>query len=120
MIRLRDTDELVGVATLGDIIFGNFRGAFVGYYAFEPFARKGYLSEGLSLVLDVAFGTLRLNRVEANVQPRNLRSLRLVRSLGFRREGFSPKYLAIAGRFRDHVRTAILASEWRKLRRRAR
>ena len=116
LVRVRETRELAGVVTLGNISLGVSRSAFVGYYAFEPLARRGYMSEGLALVLDFAFVKLALNRVEVNVQPDNLRSLRLARRLGFRREGFSPKYLEIAGRFRDHVRTAILAEEWKRRR----
>jgi ribosomal-protein-alanine N-acetyltransferase len=116
LVRVRETGDIAGVVTLGDIIFGLFRGAFVGYYAFEPHARNGYMSEGIALVLDFAFTTLGLNRVEVNVQPTNRRSLRLARRLGFRREGYSPKYVQIAGRFRDHVRTAMLAEEWKKKR----
>ena len=119
LVRLRETRELAGVVTLSEIVFGNFRSAYCGYYAFEPFAGKGYLGEGLGLVLDFAFAELGLHRVEANVQPKNVRSLRLVRRLGFREEGFSPKYLFISGRFRDHVRTTMLAETWAKRRKRA-
>jgi [ribosomal protein S5]-alanine N-acetyltransferase len=113
LVRLKGTHELAGVVSLGDIVLGFLRGAYVGYYALEPHARKGYMTEGVALALDFAFEKLGLNRVEINVQPRNTRSLRLALSLGFRREGFSPKYVMINGRFRDHVRTAMLAEEWR-------
>jgi ribosomal-protein-alanine N-acetyltransferase len=116
LVRVRETRELAGVVTLGDITFGISQSAFVGYYAFEPLARQGYMSEGVALVLDFAFLKLGLNRIEVNVQPDNPRSLRLARRLGFRREGYSPKYVKIAGRFRDHVRTAILGEEWKKRR----
>jgi len=80
------------------------------------------MTEGLALVLDQAFGPLGLNRVEANIQPGNTRSSRLVSQLGFRLEGFSPRYLKIGGRFRDHERWAVLADEWqsRSVRRLAR
>jgi ribosomal-protein-alanine N-acetyltransferase len=116
LVRMNETHALAGVVTLGNIVFGNLQGAFVGYYAFEPFTRNGYMTEGIALVLDVAFTKLGLNRVEINVQPRNTRSLRLALRLGFRREGFSPKYVMVDGRFRDHLRTALLAEEWRKQR----
>jgi ribosomal-protein-alanine N-acetyltransferase len=111
-----DTSELAGVINLNEIVRGLFHSAYLGYYAFEPFAGFGYMSDGLGLVLNEAFGALDLHRLEANVQPGNLPSIRLVSGLGFRLEGFSPRYLKIAGRWRDHERWAILRDEWPKSR----
>jgi [ribosomal protein S5]-alanine N-acetyltransferase len=76
------------------------------------------MTEGLGLALGRAFGALRLHRVVANIQPGNERSIRLVQRLDFTREGFSRRYLRIAGRWRDHERWAILAEDWRRLPRR--
>ncbi len=109
-----DTDELVGVINLNEVVRGLFRSAYLGYYGFEPFSGSGYMTEGLALVLDQAFGPLGLNRLEANIQPENKRSSRLVARLGFRLEGFSPRYLKIGGRWRDHERWAVLASDWKR------
>jgi ribosomal-protein-alanine N-acetyltransferase len=108
-----ETAELVGVINLNEVVRGMFQSAYLGYYAFEPFSGSGYMTEGLALVLDQAFGPLGLNRLEANIQPENKRSSRLVSRLGFRLEGFSPRYLKIGGRWRDHERWAVLASEWK-------
>jgi ribosomal-protein-alanine N-acetyltransferase len=69
------------------------------------------MSEGLRLVLRRAFGRLGLHRVEANVHPGNTSSRALVRRLGFRREGFSRRYLKVAGRWRDHERWALLRED---------
>jgi ribosomal-protein-alanine N-acetyltransferase len=64
-------------------------------------------------VLRNAFLNLRLHRVEANIQPDNHPSIALAKGAGFHREGFSPRYLKIGGRWRDHERWAILAEDWR-------
>jgi len=70
------------------------------------------MRDGLGLVFDSVFGELGLHRQEANIQPGNAASIALVKRLGFRLEGFSPKFLKIGGRWRDHERWAILADEW--------
>ena len=108
---LRGSNELIGVVNISEIVRGAFRSGYLGYYVFAPHQRQGLMTEGLSLVLDDAFRRLGLHRLEANVQPGNEASIRLVARLGFRREGFSPRYLRIAGRWRDHERWAILADE---------
>jgi ribosomal-protein-alanine N-acetyltransferase len=117
-VVLRASGALVGVINVNEIVRGSYRGAYLGYYGFRPHVGQGYMSEGLRLALRRAFGPLRLHRVEANIQPGNLASIRMVRRLGFRREGFSPRYLKIAGRWRDHERWALLAEEWRRSARR--
>jgi ribosomal-protein-alanine N-acetyltransferase len=114
LLRRRDTGELVGVANLSEVVRGNFQSAYLGFYAHAHHARQGFMSEGLRLVLARAFGVHRLHRVEANVQPGNRASLRLIASLGFRREGVSPRYLKISGRWRDHERWALTREAWRQ------
>jgi ribosomal-protein-alanine N-acetyltransferase len=114
----RDDDALVGVFNLSEIVRGAFQSAYVGYYALAPYAGRGYMAAGLQLVLRFAFGAMRLHRVEINIQPANVRSIRLARRAGFRREGFSRRYVKLAGRWRDHERWALTVEEWRTRRRR--
>lgn len=108
----REDDAFLGVINVNDIIYGGFRSASLGYYIGSDFARRGYMSEGLALVLDHAFTTLQLHRLEANIQPGNAASLALVQRLGFRKEGFSPSFLQIDGVWRDHERWAMIAEDW--------
>jgi ribosomal-protein-alanine N-acetyltransferase len=110
----------VGVFNLSDIVHSAFRSAYIGYYALAPHAGRGYMTEGLELTLEFAFRVLRLHRVEINVQPTNERSIALVRGAGLTREGFSRRYVKIAGRWRDHERWALLAEDWRARRTRRR
>ena len=106
-----DDDVIVGVFNISQIFYGPFRGGYLGYYAFVPFAGQGYMHDGLMLVLRFAFGPLGLHRLEANIQPANESSIALVKGAGFRLEGYSRRYLKIAGRWRDHERWAILAED---------
>ena len=112
-----EDDAPVGVFNLSEIVRGAFWSAYLGYYALAPHAGLGYMAEGLALTLRVAFRSLRLHRIEANVQPGNARSIALVRAAGFTREGFSRRYVRIAGRWRDHERWAMLVEDWRRARR---
>jgi [ribosomal protein S5]-alanine N-acetyltransferase len=113
--RLGD-GAIVGVFILSQIVRGMFQSAYLGYYAEQPHAGQGYMREGMQLVLRHAFTTMKLHRVEANVQPENLASIALAKRSGFRLEGFSPRYLKVAGRWRDHQRWAILSDDWRRSR----
>ena len=116
---VRNSDQaLCGVFNFSEIVRNAFQSTYLGYFAFAPHHGGGYMTEGLALALDVAFGPLDLHRVEVNVQPSNHRSLNLVTRLGFTLEGYSRRYVKIAGRWRDHVRYAMLAEDWRLIRRR--
>ena len=109
-ICVKETDEIAGVVNITNIVRGVFRSAYLGYYAFAGFERQGFMSEGLRAVVRHAFGAMKLHRLEANIQPGNARSIALAKACGFAREGYSPRYLKIGGRWRDHERWAILAS----------
>ena len=113
-----DDGAPVGVFNLTEIVRGAFHSAYIGYYALSPHAGRGYMAEGLELTLQFAFRVLRLHRVEINIQPTNERSIALVRRAGLTREGFSRRYVKIAGRWRDHERWALLLEDWRARRRR--
>jgi ribosomal-protein-alanine N-acetyltransferase len=112
-VWLEQPRGLVGVVNLDEIVRGCFRSAYLGYYAFVPYAGQGLMRDGLSQVVTHAFQKMKLHRLEANIQPGNARSKVLVRKLGFRREGLSPRYLMINGRWRDHERWAVLSEHWR-------
>ena len=109
------SEELLGYFALNEIVQGGFKNAYLGYWGVEPHSGRGHMSGGMQLLLRYAFGRLRLHRVEANIQPENRPSLALARTAGFRKEGFSPRYLKVAGRWRDHERWAMTVEDWRGL-----
>lgn len=113
LVVRRVDGELLGAANLNHLVWGGLRAASLGYYAFAPHAGHGYVREGVAQLLTFAFGRFGLHRVEAAVQPGNAASVALVRALGFRHEGRSPRYLKLGGRWRDHERWAVHAEEWR-------
>jgi [ribosomal protein S5]-alanine N-acetyltransferase len=109
---LTGDDDLAGVVNISEIVLGSFRSAYLSYYALEPHQRRGYMRAGVSAMIQLAFREHRLHRLEANIQPENAASRALVRGLGFDLEGYSPRYLKIGGRWRDHERWAIRSESW--------
>ena len=102
---------MVGVVNLNEIVRGALQSAYLGYWGLAGGTGGGAMTEAVRLVVAEAFGPLGLHRVEANIQPGNEPSRALVRRLGFRLEGFSPRYLRIGGEWRDHERWALLADD---------
>ncbi|MGH9246468.1 MAG: GNAT family N-acetyltransferase [Acidimicrobiales bacterium] len=91
---------------------GPFQSAYVGYWIDHRHAGRGYVPEGLVLVFQYAFDSLRLHRLQIAIIPRNRASLRVVEKLGLREEGLALRYLEINGVWEDHVRYAITTEEW--------
>ena len=113
LVTMSDSNDIAGVINVNEVVRGLFQSAYLGYYAVLPYAGRGLMRQGLQRVLRYCFQEMRLHRLEANIQPENERSIALVRALGFSKEGYSPRYLKICGRWRDHERWAILAEQWR-------
>jgi [ribosomal protein S5]-alanine N-acetyltransferase len=107
LIKRTDTGTIAGHVTLTGIVRTPYDRAVLGFAAFAPSAGGGYMTEGVGLAVLYAFGPLGLHRVEADIQPGNEPSRRLVQRLGFRHEGFSPEFINIHGTWRDHDRWAI-------------
>jgi ribosomal-protein-alanine N-acetyltransferase len=103
--------ELAGIYNLSEIVRGMFQNAYLGYYAFVPHAGTGVMKAAMPHVFGHAFDELGLHRLQANVQPDNERSRRLLEGTGWREEGFALRYLSIGGSWRDHVMYAITAEE---------
>ncbi len=115
MLVCRHEDlAIIGFFNLSQIERGALQSAYLGYAVGKRYAGQGYMREAIELVLLHAFLTMRLHRIEANIQPGNHASIALARGVGFQREGFSPRYLKISGRWRDHERWALLADDWRE------
>ena len=110
-VCLASTDDLIGNINFSQIVYGNFCSAYVGFWIAKSYSGRGLMSAALRLAVTVAFRDLGLHRLEANIQPANERSRRLVEGVGFRLEGYSPRYLFIQDAWTDHERWAICAED---------
>lgn len=111
VVRLSD-NALVGGIGLSNVRRGVAETGSLGYWIGERYARRGYMEEGLGLVLSFAFQRLRLHRVEAATLPHNVPSRGLLMKCGFQEEGYAREYLCIDGAWQDHVLFALLRDDW--------
>ena len=103
--------ELAGQITVGNIVRGSLRSAWVGYWVAADRARRGVATAALALAVDHCFGEAGLHRLEATVRPENAASLRVLSKAGFREEGLFQRYLDVANAWRDHYCYAMTSEE---------
>ena len=101
--------ELIATCSLTGISRGAFMACFMGYSIARSYQGKGYMKMLCQHATKYAFTELGLNRVMANYMPRNVRSEKLLKSMGFTKEGLAKNYLFINGRWEDHVLTSLLS-----------
>lgn len=107
-LRLRAQPDLViGSCSFNHIMRGAFQACHLGYGIDGEHEGQGLMAEGLRAAIEHAFRHLQLHRIQANYQPGNDRSGRLLERLGFEREGYAREYLFIDGAWRDHVLTSL-------------
>ncbi len=104
--------RFAGEITLSSIQRGPFQNGAVGYWIDQELAGSGYIPEAVVVVLQFAFETLRLHRIEVAIIPRNTASRRVVDKLALRNEGVALGFLEINGEWEDHVRYAMTSEEW--------
>ena len=119
-------ERYVGHIGLSNIVRRAFCSAHIGYWVDSRVAGRGIIPTAVALVVDHAFRFAGLHRVEANIQPENTASRRVVEKLGFREEAYHVRYLHIDGAWRDHVGYALtcedvaaeggLLARWHRLR----
>lgn len=103
--------QLCGQVNVGEIVRGAFNSGYLGYWVDAAVAGRGLAPTGVALVADYCFGVAGLHRLEANVRPENLASVRVMDKVGFVAEGRRRRYLAVDGDYRDHVGYALLAED---------
>ena len=110
----RHTDRvLVGTCTIFQFQTASRR-AEIGYALGRPYWGSGYMHEALQTLLRYAFETLDLNRLEADIDPRNLASAKTLERLGFQKEGFLRERWIVNGEVSDTWLYGLLRREWRR------
>ena len=112
-VPIASPDEIVGVFSLSQIFRRAFQNAYAGWRVSALHQGEGFATESMRAMLDLAFGSLGLHRVQANVIPTNHASLRVAHKIGMRREGYAERYLQIDGTWQDHVMFARTSDEHR-------
>ena len=110
-VVLTSTEELVGQVNLGHMFHSNRR-CEVGYAMARAHWGKGYITEALEAAIDYAFGPLKLNRIEADIDPRNDASEKVLLRLGFKKEGFMPERWIVKGEVSDTAFYGLLKRDW--------
>lgn len=105
--------KLAGQVNVSNVVYGVLRSATIGYWVDEALAGRGITPAAVALVIDHAFHTAGLHRIEIDIRPENAASLRVVEKLGLRREGYYERFLDIDNAWRDHVAFAITSEELR-------
>ncbi|MGX9900288.1 GNAT family N-acetyltransferase [Arthrobacter sp. SA17] len=102
---------IIGQLTVSSIVWGSAMTATLGYWVDRSHAGRGIAPTAVAMATDHCFGTLGLHRMEINIKPDNGPSLRVVEKLGFRDEGYRPRFLHINGEWADHRSFALTTEE---------
>lgn len=103
--------RIVGIVGFHRVDWDN-RKTSIGYWLARDQQGRGTMTEAVRALVDLAFGTWRLNRVTIEAAVDNARSRGVAERLGFREEGVLREVERVGGRTHDHVVYAVLAAEW--------
>jgi [ribosomal protein S5]-alanine N-acetyltransferase len=111
-IARREDDQVVGTCTLSELS-GPHRRASLGYALNRACWGQGYGREAVGRVVEFGFTVLGLHRLEADVDPRNVGSIKVLEGLGFQHEGCQRERYLLDGEVQDAVLYGLLRREWR-------
>lgn len=94
-----------------EVTRGISQSAYLGYRIFNNHWGQGYAKESVRVMIDIGFKKLKLHRIEAGIEPKNLRSRRLAKSLGLRREGIKKRALFFRGSWIDLVMFTVTSED---------
>ncbi|MEN9735608.1 MAG: hypothetical protein RL129_318 [Actinomycetota bacterium] len=102
-LKDKKRERFIGQITLGGIVFGAMRGAYIGYWIDQRFANRGYMTRAVSALTNFGFEKLSLHRIEICMRTENDASKKVAERAGYKFEGVRTNYLHIDGVWRDHL-----------------
>ena len=113
LFHRKPPDRIIGVCNFANFVRGVGQFCTVGYGLAGDAQGRGYMLEAMQAAIPYVFGALKLHRISAGYMPRNERSARLLRRLGFTVEGYARDYIFINGKWEDHILTGLVNPDWR-------
>ncbi|WP_240310317.1 MULTISPECIES: GNAT family N-acetyltransferase [Listeria] len=108
---IEDDQTIIGLIALTGVLRHSLQSAWIGYFLDKEMNGRGYMTEAVKQVVEIAFSELKLHRLEAGVMPHNIRSMRVLEKAGFEKEGIARKNVKINGKWEDHMTLSILNPE---------
>ena len=109
-ITFNGQDKMIGKCILFQ--FSRENRAEIGYILNRKYWRQGLTYQALGAVIDFAFNTLKLHRIEADVDTENLASIGLLEKLGFKREGLFRERWRVYDEWQDSLMLGLLKQDW--------
>lgn len=108
LFKKTDKSRVIGNIAFSNIVRGSFLSCHLGYKCDQNEEGNGYITEAIKKGVEIIFDDDGLHRIEANIMPRNIKSFKVVKKLGFYNEGLAYKYLKINGVWEDHIHMVLL------------
>lgn len=108
IFRQKASDQPIGYLNFSQIIRGSFLSCMLAYKLDKSYINQGFMTEAVKKGVKIMFEDFQLHRIEANIMPKNERSIRVIEKLGFYNEGLATQYLKIQGNWEDHIHFVLL------------
>ncbi|MBN1891282.1 MAG: GNAT family N-acetyltransferase [Clostridiales bacterium] len=112
LIKRSNPDAIIGRVSYTAITRGALQSCLLGYHLDKDEVGKGYMTEAITSGCAYMFKEWKLHRIQADIMPRNQRSINTIERCGFVREGLCVKYMAINGKWEDHAMYALINDKY--------
>jgi len=112
LIKIEEPGRVIGRLAFSGVIRGALQSCLMGYHLDQDEIGKGYMSEAIRTACAYIFSEWNLHRIQADIMPRNVRSIGTIERSGFKKQGQFENYMAINGKWEDHVTYALINNNY--------